>query len=197
MRGIRQILNHHPKDKNLTWPKVLRDDYLTNDADFRRGYALLQKFGFSFDLQVNPHQLKDAAAFIHNFRDTPVILDHLGCLKLSGDANHDLKQIEEWREGIRAVSQLPNVFVKLSQFYFVQMGWQVAESDANTQLKSLVRETVSLFGSDRCMFASNYPVDKNAGVLPGPMYSVFEEWSQEFNYEALFFGTATKAYRLN
>ncbi len=52
MKGIRQIINHHPENPGLTWPKVHSGDYLTTDETFRRGSALLQKYGLSFDLQV-------------------------------------------------------------------------------------------------------------------------------------------------
>lgn len=56
-RGIRQILNHHPTNSKLIWPKVERSDYLTSE-DWRSNYQLLQKYNLSFDLQINPHQLK-------------------------------------------------------------------------------------------------------------------------------------------
>lgn len=62
MRGIRQILNHHPTNPNLTWPKVERPNYLTSE-DWKSGYALLEKYNFSFDLQINPHQLKVINSF--------------------------------------------------------------------------------------------------------------------------------------
>lgn len=50
--GIRQILNHHPEDSSLTWPKVYSSNYLTNDSAFRHGFSLLQKYNLSFDLHV-------------------------------------------------------------------------------------------------------------------------------------------------
>jgi predicted TIM-barrel fold metal-dependent hydrolase len=52
VKGIRQIINHHPENPGLTWPKVHSGDYLTTDEKFRHGYSLLQKYGLSFDLQV-------------------------------------------------------------------------------------------------------------------------------------------------
>lgn len=57
IRGIRQILNHHPRNSSLTWPKVERADYMMSQ-DWKSGYQLLEKYGMNFDLQANPHQLK-------------------------------------------------------------------------------------------------------------------------------------------
>jgi len=80
IKGIRQIINHHPTNPTLTWPTI-DQDYLHNEQ-WKKGYALLAKYNFSFDLQLNPHQMKTAASFLALHPQTPVILDHLGSLYL-------------------------------------------------------------------------------------------------------------------
>lgn len=115
--GVRMILNYSDEDEALTWPQVERGDFLTGGVpSFREGFALLGKHGLSFDLQVNWFQLRGAAAFLQGFPDTVVVLDHMGCLKLTGaaDEEEDAKRVAEWREGMRALASLPNVYVKLS-----------------------------------------------------------------------------------
>lgn len=162
--GVRMILNHSKEDEALTWPMVERGDYLTGGVPgFQEGFALLAQHGLSFDLQANWFQLKDAAAFLqqHGFQDMVVILDHMGCLKLTGtDEAEDAKRVAEWRAGMQALASLPNVQVKLSMLEYVRQGWMDPASVAHGVVKGLVRETIGLFGPARCMFASNFPVDK-------------------------------------
>lgn len=126
--GVRMILNHaaggprapggEEEDDSLTWPQVERGDFLTGGVPaFAEGFALLTKHagGLSFDLQCNWFQLADAAAFLLAFPETVVVLDHLGCLKLTGaDEAEDAARIAEWRRGMGALAALPNVHVKLS-----------------------------------------------------------------------------------
>lgn len=114
--GVRFILNHSATDPDLTWPQVERGDYLTGAVPaFTEGFALLAKHGLSFDLQCNWFQLRDAAAFLQGFPETVVVLDHMGCLKLTGtDETEDAKRVAEWRAGMGLLATLPNVSVKLS-----------------------------------------------------------------------------------
>jgi len=116
--GVRMILNHSETDPDLTWPQVERGDFLTGGVPaFKEGFALLAKHGgLSFDLQCNWFQLEGAAAFLAEFPDTPVVVDHLGCLKLTGshDEVEDAKRVAEWRNGMAALAALPQVHVKLS-----------------------------------------------------------------------------------
>ena len=72
----------------------------------------------SFDLQCNPNQLKDAAKFFVQFPNIPVVLDHIGSLKLNGNDYHDQSEIELWKEGFDDLPSLPNLFVKLSMFNY-------------------------------------------------------------------------------
>lgn len=143
----------------------------------------------SFDLQVNPHQLKDAAAFIHDFPATPVIINHMGC-------PHPRADMAVWREGVQALARLPNTYMKLSMLPFAfGADWfrERAQCDA---ARAMARELIGVFGADRCMFGSNYPVDKHSGVPFGAMYACFWDWALESERPALLYETAARAYRI-
>ncbi|TFJ88530.1 hypothetical protein NSK_000104 [Nannochloropsis salina CCMP1776] len=181
--GVRMILNHSAEDPSLTWPQVERGDYLTGGSpSFKEGFALLGPRKLSFDLQVNWFQLQDAASFLQAFPDTVVILDHMGCLKLGAGEEEDARRITVWQRGMQALAALPNVFVKLSMLEYIRSGWQsddtgkgegdsksddtqgdaagAACTNAHAVVKARVRDTIKWFGPSRCMFASNFPVDK-------------------------------------
>jgi hypothetical protein len=89
---------------------------------------------------VNPHQLKDAAAFVAQFPEIPVCLNHLGCLPLKeGTPEQHDALIATWREGMQALARLPHVYVKLSQLWFSKDGWEKKGSAEELLLKSLVK----------------------------------------------------------
>lgn len=144
-RGVRQILDWR-EDPSFT--VVLQRD-LMEDAAWRRGYALLRRFGMSFDLQLYPEQLAMAFELVRAFPDIPVILNHFGKLyRTSQDG------LAEWTSGLRRLAQAPNVSVKLSGFGIGRPGWNVE------QVWPLVAQVIDVFGVDRCMCGSNLPFDR-------------------------------------
>jgi predicted TIM-barrel fold metal-dependent hydrolase len=84
-------------------------------------FAALAARGLSFDLHANWHQLADAAAFLRRHPTVPVVVDHMGCPRM-GDAT-DPGVMRTWREGIAALSTLPQVHLKASNFEFVRSRW--------------------------------------------------------------------------
>jgi predicted TIM-barrel fold metal-dependent hydrolase len=149
---------------------------------------------------VNPHQLKDAAAFLHEFRETPVVLDHLGCLNIQGcDDQEAQRRIAVWREGMQALAQLPHVNLKVSGLCSVLSDWANPDSPSYNKVKELTLEMIRLFGPQRCMFASNFPVDGAFGTPAVDMYKTFGDYCKGMSQDdrdSLFFGTATRFYRL-
>ncbi|MBT6146747.1 MAG: amidohydrolase family protein [Gemmatimonadetes bacterium] len=193
LRGVRMILNHHPDNPDLTWPQVERGDFLTS-AVFKEGIALLGEYDFSFDLQCNPHQLMDAAATFADLPQTPVILNHLGSFH-DGEAE---PYEDMWRDGMRALAALPHVCVKLSMLFFCAQAYHLDE-DKEEHVRRLVREVIDMFGADRCMFASNYPVDRIQGIDVPTLYGKFSEWTSDWSEPeraALFHDTAARVYRV-
>ena len=193
LRGVRMILNHHPENPELTWPQVESGEFL-NSSLFHEGISLLGENGLSFDLQCNPHQFEEAANVFRDFPQTRVILDHLGLLHDGEDEAHE----RTWRGGIRALAAIPHVYVKLSMLWFARAGFH-RDAVKEAKVRDLVREVIDLFGCNRCMFASNYPVDKVMGISLATLYGKFLDWTSDLSdaeRSDLFHDTAMHAYNL-
>ncbi len=145
VRGIRQMLNWH-KDPALT--VVPRAD-LMSDGSFLSGFKLLRKYGLSFDLQIYPGQMADAARLASAHPDTPIVLNHTGM-----PIDRDADGLDTWRRGMRLLAQADNVSVKISGLGMVDWKW------TTESLCPFVLEAIDAFGVERSMFASNFPVDK-------------------------------------
>lgn len=182
VRGIRHIANWH-KDAHLSYTP----SDLTLQDQWRRGYALLGKYDLSFDCQIYPGQMKTIAELAARHDDVPVILNHAGML-----VDRSQQGIEQWHEGMAALAALPHVSVKLSGYGIVEHGW------SETSIRPLVLEAIETFGTDRCMFASDFPTDK--------LFGSFTEWLTAFTAitadfsdaerEAMFAGNAERIYRI-
>ena len=200
--SIRWVLNHEP-----SWPQVHRGDYVTTDPEFKKGFAKLHEHGLNFDLQTNPHQLKDTAAFLAGFPDTKVVVNHIGCLKLPGDGlvttAGDAQEKEDevmkvWREGMAAMAALPQVYCKLSMLHYTLPFWWNSE-EKKAKVKAIVLELIAMFGANRCMFASNYPADRVPEGTLKQHYDGFVWMVDELSFEdkkALFHDTAAEFYRI-
>lgn len=143
-RGIRQVVNLH-KDPNLSY--VSRD--LMAEPEFLDGLKLMGKRGLSFDLQLFPHQMETAARLCAEASDMQVILNHTGMW-----ADRTLEGWGVYKAGLRALAANPNVAVKISGFGMLDQNWTL------DSIRPLIFETLEVFGVDRAMFASNFPVDK-------------------------------------
>jgi len=193
LRGVRMIVNHHPDNADLTWPQVASGEFL-RDPVFGEGVALLGERGLSFDLQCNPHQLEDAARTFGDHPQTPVVLDHLA----SFHDGEDEAYTQMWRQGMGALAAVPHTFVKLSMLFFCAGGYH-QDAAKEAKVRDLVREVIDLFGSDRCMFASNFPVDRVMGIPVETLFGKFLAWTADLSDRercALFHDTAVRAYRL-
>ncbi|MEE2659041.1 MAG: amidohydrolase family protein [Candidatus Latescibacterota bacterium] len=192
-RGVRMILNHHPDNPDLTWPQVEHSDFVTDPA-FKESIALLGERCLSFDLQCNPHQLTDAARTFAEFPQTPIILGHLASFHDGEDDSYT----DMWREGLQTMAAVPHTYIKLSMLFFCAKGYHV-DAGQEAKVKGLVREAIDIFGPSRCMFASNYPVDRIQQVDIPTLYGKFLDWTQDLPQAdrlALFHDTAARAYRL-
>lgn len=145
MRGIRQQLHWHenPQYRFANSPNEM------GSPVFRRNLALLQDYGWLFELQVFASQMKDAADLVREFPKTDFVLSHAGMLE---DLSH--KGRAEWREGMKVLADLPNIHTKLSA-----LGTFIHRSDP-AHMAQIIAETVEIFGYQRCMWGSNFPVEK-------------------------------------
>jgi predicted TIM-barrel fold metal-dependent hydrolase len=191
LRGVRMILNHHPSDASLTWPQVEHGHFFSEPL-FREGLALLEKHDLSFDLSCHPHQVADAVAVLRDFPAVRVVVNHLGFLHDGEDEAHEAL----WRTGQHALAELPNVYMKLSMLWFGRSDYH-QDAPKEAKIRALVRETIEIFGSERCMFASNYPVDRAKGIDIATLYGQFLAWTADLSQTertALFHDTAIRAY---
>jgi predicted TIM-barrel fold metal-dependent hydrolase len=145
MRGVRMQLHWHADAMYRFAP---RPD-LARDPGFRRNIARLADYGWSFDLQVFAPQMADAAALAAENPETVFVLQHAGMLEDLSAAGR-----AAWRTGMATLAACPNVVSKLSG-----LGTFIHRNDA-AFIAEVVHETVRLFGANRCLFGSNFPIEK-------------------------------------
>jgi predicted TIM-barrel fold metal-dependent hydrolase len=181
--GIRDILNWHP---DPTYTHTPRADIII-DPIWRANFALLHTFGLSFDLQVFPSQLLEATELAKEHPETTIILDHAGM-----PIGRDRESRGEWAKGMKALAGCPNVFVKVSALGTNDHTW------TKQSIEPFVTETINIFGSNRTMFGSNFPVDSLYSTFRY-LFESFEEITSTLNaserYE-LFVAAAARAYRI-
>lgn len=182
VRGIRQIVNWHPDPL-----KTYSDRDLLQDEQWRRGYGLLSKYGLRFDMQIYPGQLAEAARLAGEHPETPVVLNHTGM-----PTDRDEAGLQQWRDGMALLAERPNVSVKISGLAIVDRGW------TTESIRPFVLRTIETFGVDRCMFASNFPVESVHGAFAAH-YGAYDEITRDFSADErarLFAGTAEAVYGL-
>ncbi|SAL11282.1 amidohydrolase [Caballeronia arvi] len=182
-RGIRQILNVHD---NRLYDYVGR--HYMREPQWRSNFALLKRFDMSFDLQLYPSQMEEAAQLAREHADTQFIVNHAGMFV---DRN-STQGYRAWREGMRLLAACPNVAVKLSGFAMFDHDWTVES------LRPYVHETIDTFGTDRAMFASNFPVDRLFGTYTAiwNAYAQIVSDASDSEKSKLFVRNAERIYRI-
>jgi len=176
------------------------------DPKFREGFACLQKYSLSFDAWLYHPQLTDLADLARVFPDIPIIVDHVGGLLGIGPYAGKRREVfQEWKRGIATLATCPNVVVKLGGLGMplCGFGWHERVTPPNsTELAEAMAPyylwCIEQFGVDRCMFESNFPVDKQSYSYT-IMWNSFKRISKDFSLKdraALFHDTAVKVYRL-
>jgi predicted TIM-barrel fold metal-dependent hydrolase len=182
-RGIRQILNVHA---NPLYDYVSR--HYMREPQWRKNFALLKTHSLSFDLQLYPSQMFEAAALAQEHPDTQFIVNHAGMFvdRASVDG------FRAWRDGMRALAACPNVAVKISGLAMFDHQWSVES------FRPYVLETIDTFGCKRAMFASNFPVDRLFATyerLWNAYASIVKDLS-DTEIDALFKSNAERIYRI-
>jgi predicted TIM-barrel fold metal-dependent hydrolase len=182
-RGVRQEAWFDPASTRADIP---REDLLSDPA-WQEGYRTLAEFGLSFDLLVWPDQLQQAAAIAAETPAVPVVLEHLGLPDPAGDVG-----LRTWRAGVATLAQLPHARAKLSAF-----SWLGNPRDEGA-VRGVVSDLLELFGPDRCMVGSNFPVERLAGDFSS-LYELIVACSQDLSAEQradVLAGTAQRFYRI-
>jgi L-fuconolactonase len=176
------------------------------DSKFREGFACLQKFGLSFDAWLYHPQLMELADLAKKFPDTTIIVDHIGGLLGIGPYTRNREMVfRQWQQGINALAACPNVFVKLGGLgmEISGLGWREKTTPpGSSELAEVMAPyflwCIDKFGVNRCMFESNFPVDKRSysyTVIWNAFKKVIKGFSRN-EKNALLLDTAVNAYRL-
>ena len=156
-------------------------------ATVQRNVAHLADYGWSFDLQVFAGQMPDAAALAEACPRVTFVLQHAGMLEdLSAEGR------AEWRAGMVRLAACPNVVTKLSA-----LGTFLHRNDP-AHVADVVSETVGIFGAERCLFGSNFPIEK-LWASYADVASAYRAAAAKFSEreaDAMLRGTAMRVYRL-
>lgn len=183
VRGARQQLHWH---ENPLYRFASRPD-LAEDPRVRRNVAALADYGWSFDLQVFAGQMKGAAGLAAACPEVTFILQHAGMLEDDTDGGR-----RAWRAGMEALAAQPNVVTKLSAF-----GTFIHRNDPGF-IRAMITNTVEIFGADRCMFGSNFPIEK-IWCRYSDLFDAFRAGAESLGQkacDAIFNDTAARVYRL-
>ena len=145
LRGVRMQLHWH---ENETYRFAARPD-LALDPALQRNVARIADYGLAFDLQVFAGQMAGAAELAAACPDVTFVLQHAG---MPEDLSPDGRAA--WRSGMERLAACPNVVSKLSAF-----GTFIHRNDP-AHIGSIFSDAVAFFGADRCLFGSNFPIEK-------------------------------------
>jgi predicted TIM-barrel fold metal-dependent hydrolase len=182
-RGIRQQIHWHA---NPQYSFAERPD-LMNDPRWRSGLSQLERHGLLFELQIFTSQMKDGAKLARDFPNIIFVLEHAG---MPEDRSAD--GLERWRAGMRALADCSNVNVKLS-------GLGTFDHSYRFELVApIIADTVAMFGADRCLYGSNFPVEK-LWTDYSSLYRTFRQAIESFpesDQRKILNDTATRLYRV-
>tara|TARA_Y100000739_G_scaffold229154_1_gene242910 strand:- start:79 stop:951 length:873 start_codon:yes stop_codon:yes gene_type:complete len=177
VRGVRQIIGRAPGEDSKTGT----NDLLKSDA-LLRGLRLIGERGLSFDLQLIPELMIEASEILQDTPKTKVALCHAG-------SPHDRSDqgLAKYEKELRAMAQLQNVTCKLSGLGMFDHNW------TSSSIKPIVDICLREFGEKRCMFGSNFPVDKLYSSYK-TLFKSYEEIIPEECYEMVFYKVAQSFY---
>ena len=174
LRGVRQILNW------ISEPLMLDDNW-------RKNFSQLEELNLIFEMHIEPPQMADAAKLAADFPGIQIVLNHTGLPDLEIDEG-----VEAWRKGMTLLAQNENVKVKLSGFGMLGPHFTTAF------IRPFVLESIDIFGVARCMFASNFPVDR-LFVSYQDLWTSYMKVTEAFSEgekSCLFHDNAVTYYRL-
>lgn len=205
LRGVRNSSVHHP-DPRARGSLANPPPGLLLDAQFRRGFACLAPRGLSFDGWMYHTQLAELADLALAFPATRIVLNHVGGpLGIGPYAGRRDEVFGQWRRSLRELASCQNVSVKLGGMGMRLFGFDFADRPRPPDSQALARawgpyvlECIDAFGPGRCMFESNFPVDKGTAGY-GVIWNAFKRITAALGADerrALFSQTAAGVYRI-
>lgn len=182
VRGLRQIVGRSDAEDAISGTGQLLDNPLWQER-----IGLLGELGLSFDLQLTPGQMPRMAEILAQTPNTRIALCHCG-----SPWDTSPEGLATWRDGLRQLASLPNVYCKISGLGMFDHDWSL------DSIRPIVETCIEIFGSERSMFASNFPVDKLHASY-STVWQAFEAISAGLSDDEqaqLFGDTARDFYRI-
>jgi predicted TIM-barrel fold metal-dependent hydrolase len=183
LRGIRSkpVTARSPAEIRPGQPGSMQDER------WLRGFALLERHGLSWDLRVPYWHLEEAAAVARAFPGIAIVLNHTGF-----PWDRSSEGLAAWRAGMQAIATCPNVWVKISELGLPHSPWTVQGN------REVVREAIAIFGIERCMFGSNWPVSTLRASFDTIVEGLTEILSDlpEDDLDHFFYRNAVQFYRI-
>jgi L-fuconolactonase len=206
LRGIRNMLTHSDDPAVPAAFSIAPAGRLADPA-LKAGARELVRRGLTFDTWIFQPQLAELAAFADTLPDLTIVLDHIGgYVAIGGFAERPKETFEAWRAGMAEVARRPNVVLKVGGMGMGMISplFAAAETKPSSEemaraWKPLVETCIDLFGAERCMFESNFPVDSPAGSYRRA-WNAFKRLTAGASASektALFSGVAARVYRLD
>ena len=204
-RGIRHSVtwDPHPEIDNTAahnMPGQLASD------NYRAGARVLARMGLSLEGWLYFPQLPELADFAKAVPDLTIILNHIGgLLRVGPYSGREEEVMGIWKSGIAAVAACPNVVVKLGGVGMPRTGFDwhtrarpIGSEELAEAMAPLMDYCIEQFGPSRCMFESNFPVDK-VSYSHHVLFNAFKRLSSGYSTAEradMFHDTATRAYRI-
>ena len=182
-KGIRQILSFNKEEPKYSHAS---EDFMKNTT-WVENFKNIRNRNLSFDIQIYKHQMQDAADLANKYNDVLFILNHTGepCYQTE-------EYIQSWEENMKKLAKCENVAAKISGLGMFDPQWTIDST------RIFVEKTIQIFGIDRCMFASNFPVDKIFNTFDN-YWESFKEITKNYSEndkKLLFSSNAEKFYRI-
>ncbi|MGE3539224.1 MAG: amidohydrolase [Candidatus Tectimicrobiota bacterium] len=189
-------------------PELVKRDIqgALSHAGYRAGARVLASRGLCLENSLYHPQLPELAAFARAIPDLTIILNHIGGLvRVDPYTNRDDVVLPAWRRGLAEVAACPNVILKLGGVGQRRYGFDwhtrprpIGSEELAGALSPLMQYCIEQFGPERCMFESNFPVDK-ISYSYNVVYNAFKRLSAAYSASeraAMFHDTATRVYRI-
>jgi predicted TIM-barrel fold metal-dependent hydrolase len=202
-RGIRQIAAYDPAI--ISGSSYVPTAALMDEPAFRRGMKRLPTHNLTFEAWIYHPQIKTLTEVARECPETKIVLNHFGGPLGVGPYKRD-EVFPTWRADIKALSRCPNVYVKLGGLAMIVNAFDFhlapvppSSGEMADAWRPYVEACIEDFGANRCMFESNFPVDKGACGYP-VLFNAFKRLAAGASASEktdLFAGTASRFYRLS
>lgn len=206
LRGIRHSVTWDPHPEIMVTSSYKAEGQLASDS-YRAGALVVAGMGLSLESWLYFPQMPELAELAKAIPDLTIILNHVGgLLRVGPYANRDDEVIATWRKGIAAVAECPNVKMKLGGLGMPNTGFDwhtrtkpIGSEELAEAMAPIMTYCIEQFGPERCMFESNFPVDK-VSFSYNVLFNAFKRLSRDYSPDeraAMFHDTAVSVYRID